>query len=87
MIECGEKLSLNAKEITKRELELGHKNRSMIANNKVREAMVLYQHINNHFHKSWSINDNFNRLVIYYFGQTINNNKNQVVAISFLVNE
>ena len=48
--------------------------------------MIWYHYIDNHLCKFLSINNDFNWLIIYYFGQEFNNDKNQVVAIVFPFN-
>ena len=47
-------------------------------------ATILHHHVNNYFCKFSSINGNFNQLVIYYFGQAIDNDKNQVIIVTLL---
>lgn len=85
-IKCGKKLLFDVKKATKQEPELRCKNRSAITNNRIGETIILYYHIDNYVCKSWSTNNNFNWLVVYYFGLTIDNNENKVVVITFLVN-
>lgn len=47
--------------------------------------MVLHHHIDNYLSKSLTIDGNFNWIVIDYFDQVIDNYKNRVVVITFLV--
>ena len=47
--------------------------------------MISHHHINNYFRQSLSIDSNFDWLIVHYFGQTIDNDKNWVIAITFLV--
>ena len=42
-------------------------------------------HVYDNFCQSWSINSDFDRLVVYHLGQSVNNNKNRVVAVALLV--
>ena len=67
-MESGEELLLDAKEVTKRGLELGYENRSSITDNGVREAMILDYHINDNFRQSLSINSDFDWLIMYHLG-------------------
>lgn len=48
-MECSAELSLDAEEIAEQVLELGHKNRSVVTNDGVREAIMSYYHVNNYF--------------------------------------
>lgn len=57
----------------------------MIINDKIREVIILHHHINNYFYNSQSINSDLDRLIIHYFGQTVNNKKNQIVVVIFLI--
>lgn len=54
-------------------------------NNKVKKAMIPYTYINNDFNKAKSINNDFYLLVINHFCKLINNDKDAIIAISFLV--
>lgn len=54
-------------------------------NEGVGKTVILYPYIDNHFHKFWIINCDFNWFIIYYFSQTINNDKNQVIVIAHLI--
>lgn len=57
----------------------------MIANDWIKETVILHDHINNYLSKSVTIDGNFNWLVVDYFDQAIDNYKNRVVVIAFLV--
>ena len=46
---------------------------------------MSHHHVDNYFYHSQSINNDFGCFIIYYFGQTIDNDKNGIVAIAFLV--
>ena len=45
-------LSLDIEEVAEREPELGHKNRSAVTDDGVREVMMLHHYINNYFRQS-----------------------------------
>ena len=75
-MKCSGESSLDAKEIIEQRPELGHKNRSVVIDNRVQEAMMLYHYVNHYFRQSWSINNDLDYLVMNYFGQAIDNNKN-----------
>lgn len=62
------------------------KNYLLITDDKFKKTIVLQYHIDNYFYKSLSINGNFKQLVISYFSQVIDNNKNKVKNITFLNN-
>lgn len=49
--------------------------------------MVTYFNINDNFYKAKSINCDFDQLVIYHFCKSINNNKDRVIDIIFLICE
>lgn len=54
-------------------------------NNRVEKTMIFHYHNYNYFYIFGNIYGDFNQFVIYYFGQVVNNNKNQVAVITFLV--
>ena len=43
---------------------------------------MLYHHVDNNFHQFWSIDGDLDWLVMDHLGQTINNNKNQVIVVA-----
>ena len=47
--------------------------------------MIFYYYINNNLEKIQNINDDLDWLIINHFCKLISNDKNQVIAISFLV--
>lgn len=57
----------------------------MVTDNKVLEAIILYHHVNNYLSQSLNFDGNFDWLIVYYFGQTVDNDKNLVVVVSFSV--
>lgn len=75
-VKYSEKLFLDDKKVIKQEPEHGCKNCSTITDNGVGKTVLLHYHINNHFCKFWNIDVDFNWLVIYYFGEVVNNDKN-----------
>lgn len=46
---------------------------------------MLQHHVNNYFYQSWNIDGDFNLFVVYHFGQTFDNDENQVIAIALPV--
>lgn len=65
--------------------ELEAKNQSLVTNDKVGKIIILQQHIDNYFCKAWNINGNFNWLIMHYFYQAIEDDKNWVMIITFPV--
>ena len=55
-VEYSGELFLDAKKVTEQKPELGRKNRSAVTDDRVRETMISYHHVNNFFCQSWSIN-------------------------------
>lgn len=51
-IKAGKKLLFDGKEVTKQELELRDENCSSITDDKVKKAIVLYNHVGNYLHKA-----------------------------------
>lgn len=47
--------------------------------------MVSYHYVNNNYDKIGYIDSSLDRLVVYYFCKTINDNQNCVIDIAFLV--
>lgn len=47
--------------------------------------MVFYHYIYDDFCKCSNINSSFDQLIVYYFGQIINNDLDQVIVIILLV--
>ena len=84
-MELDRKLSLNAKEIRKRNLKLKRKNRFAITDDGVWEAMMSHYHNDNYFRQPWSIDGDFDWFVVYHFGQAVDNDKNRVIALTLLV--
>lgn len=60
------------------------KNYLLITDDKFKKIIILQYHIDNYFYESLSINGNFKQLIISYFSQVIDNNKNKVKNIAFL---
>lgn len=79
------KLFFDIKEKTEQEPKRWHKNCFAVTDNKVRKALMSYYYVNNYFCQSQSINDDFDQFVIHYFGQLVDNDKNQVIVVTFLV--
>ena len=75
-MECGGKPSLDVNKVAEQGLELRRENRFAVTDNGVEEAMMLYHHVNNHFCQSWSINGDFDWLIMHNLGQAINYDKN-----------
>lgn len=84
-VECNRKLSFDIEEVAKQKPEFRCKNSYIITNDRVKKIVVLYYYIDNHLYKSQSIDGNFNQLIIYYFGQVVDNNKNQIITVILLV--
>ena len=80
-----EELSLNIEEVIKQEQKLRCKNRSAVTDNRVWETVILHYHVDNCFRQPWSINGDFNWLVIYNFGQVVDNDKTWFITVAFLV--
>ena len=85
MVECSEEVSLDAKEVTKREPKLARKNRSSVTYDGVQEVVILYYHVYDYFCLSRSINGDFDWFIVYYLSQLVDNDKNRVIAVVFLV--
>lgn len=77
----------DAKKVTEQEPELRGKNCLSITDNRVGKAVVPYYYVRNYLHKSWSINSDFNWLIVHHFCQTVDNDENLVIAITFSVGE
>ena len=75
----------DSKEVTEREPELGRENRFLVAYDGVREAVIFYHHIYDHFCQFWSVDGDFDWLIVYHLGQLVDNDKNRIVAIALLV--
>ena len=84
-MECGGESSLDVKEVTERDPKLEHKNRSPVIYDGVWETGISYHHVYDYFCKSWGINGDLNHFVLHYLGQSIDNDKNRVIAVAFPV--
>lgn len=67
-IEGGKNLSLNAKEVIKPGPKLEGENRLPIADDRVGKTVVFCHNVYNYLRKVWSIDSNFNQLMVYYLG-------------------
>ena len=77
---------LDAKEVTGQGPKLRHKNRSLVTDDGVREAVMSNYYVNKYFHQFWSINGDFDWFVINHFGQAVDNDQNRVITLAFLIN-
>ena len=84
-VECGGELSFDVEEVTERGPKLGYKNRSSVTYNRVQKAVMSYHLVYNYFRWSRSINGDFDWFVVHHFGQPVNNDQNEVVAVAFPV--
>lgn len=46
---------------------------------------MLYHHVDNYYYQFWSSNGDFDGFVVHHFGQAVNNDRNQVITVTFLV--
>lgn len=46
---------------------------------------MFYYYIDNNFGQCKSVDNDFDWLIIYHFCKSINDNKNQVIALTFLI--
>lgn len=67
---------LDAQEVTKQGPKLEVENRLPVADDGVGKIVMLHQHVDNDFCKAWSIDGDFNWLVMYHLSQAIDKNKN-----------
>ena len=56
MVKCSEMLYFDIKEVLEWGPKLEYKNRSMVIDDRIREAVILHHSINNYFCQSKSIN-------------------------------
>ena len=71
-MERNRELSLDTKEITEQEPELGHKNRSAVTDDGVREAVMLHHFVDNYFRQFWGIDGDLDWLIMHYFCKPVN---------------
>lgn len=58
-------------------------NRALISANWIEKAMVSNYHTNNDFFKAAGINGKLDQLIIYNFGNLVNNDKDWVIYLAF----
>lgn len=80
-VEHGGKSSFDTEEVTQQGPKFGHKNRFLVTNNGVQEAVMSYHYIYDNFRQYWSVNGDFDQLIIHHLGQVVDYNQNRVVAI------
>lgn len=75
---------LDVKEVLEQRRKLVYENWALITNYWLWETMMSHYYMNNYFCKAESRDYNFNWLVVDYFYETINDDKNWVIVIDFL---
>ena len=65
-VECGGELSLDIDEVTKQGPDLGCENRSSITDDRVRDAVMSYYHVDDYFRQFWSIYYDFDWLIMHH---------------------
>ena len=71
-MERGGELFLDIKEVVEWGPELGHKNRSAVTDDGVRKTVMSHHYVNNYFRQSWSIDGDFDWLIMYHFCEPVN---------------
>ena len=84
-MKSNKKSLFNIKKIGWQWLELWGRKKLPVSDYWVLKIMMLYYYIKDNFYKAWGINSDFKWLVINYFYKLVNDDKDWVIVVSFLI--